>query len=180
MGQTHGGNRVPSQNLLHSSLDVRELLAISERGQPIFANHTINFLLSLALGIREDHHGEEEACNGRDGLRSGQYILSWSQLSSIVRSGAWEVLGGLTVSAPAVYNDMADHLLVNFSSSSSSPASSSCDRKDLSLLPWASWCLTKVYGCSVTAWSSAPHFLAVCFQPVPGNQSGIFLTNAGG
>lgn len=43
----------------------------------------------------------------------------------------------LTVSAPAVYRDMADHLLVNFSSAVESFASISRERNDDPSLPCA-------------------------------------------
>lgn len=92
------------------------------------------------------------------------------------RSGEKE---GLTVSAPAVYKDIADHLLVNFSCGVSSPDSSSRERNDESSLPWAIWCFTNAYGFSITSMSSAPHCRAIFWNPAPGIHSGRYLTNTG-
>lgn len=56
-------NWVPAEDLLHSGVDIGQIIPVGEGGKPAVSDDTINLLLGLSLSLRVQRHGEEEGCH---------------------------------------------------------------------------------------------------------------------
>jgi len=66
---TSGDDSIPTENLLHKSVNVREGVPVREGGKVIRTNYEIDFSLSLLLHIRETGHSQEKRIDQRHRLR---------------------------------------------------------------------------------------------------------------
>jgi len=60
---------IPTENLLHKGVNVREGVPVREGGKAIRTNYDINFSLSLLLHTRETGHSQEKCIDRRHCLR---------------------------------------------------------------------------------------------------------------
>lgn len=193
--QDHWSNRAPTQGLLNHCINKRQAAPVRCNWKTSSTGQLIDLFLRLALRIRTDHHSEEEGRKSRyslwENVRVTQYKYIMICNGIVCRGGlslkvslsvAWILkftrrrVRALTVSAPATYRDMADHLLLCSSSAHASPASIRRERNEVCVFPAALWCFTNAYGFSATSLNSDPHLRASCWKPVPGTQLGILLT----
>lgn len=176
MREPHGPDGVPPHQLLHYRVDVRQPFAVVGVGQPVLSHDAVDLFLGLLLNLGIHHHGQEERGDGGYCLQE-LHVSPESRCPSIhiphdPPGLGGDMLGRHTVSAPPPYIDSAMNLsLCSFAGEASSD-SRRRERNETLSLPCAIWCSTKAYGLSLVSSIWTFHCLAICLNPVPGNQSG--------
>lgn len=61
MRDTHRGDKVPAEGFFDKGVDVGEVLTVSVGGDLVWSKDAIDLLLSFALDVLVESHGEEEA-----------------------------------------------------------------------------------------------------------------------
>lgn len=83
MGNTARRDRIPAQHLLRKGIDVRELFAITKRGETVISNDAIDFSLCLLENLRVTSKNNEEGIDSRDGLRTCKQVDYYHELKCL-------------------------------------------------------------------------------------------------